>query len=55
MSLVDKGMTNREISTAMKLPIEIITKKFNELFGKANVKNKTELVKWWKDQRKPAV
>jgi DNA-binding NarL/FixJ family response regulator len=46
--LVDQGMTNKEIASTTKLPLDLITKKLNEMFKKLKVKNKTELLQWWK-------
>ena len=48
MNLIDQGMTNTEIASSTKLPLLVVTNKLNGMFKKVDVKNKTELLQWWK-------
>ncbi|KAL3781580.1 hypothetical protein HJC23_007100 [Cyclotella cryptica] len=48
LNLIDQGMTNKEIASTTKLSLDLITKKLNGMFKKVKVKNKTELLQWWK-------
>lgn len=50
MDLIDKGLTNKEVASTTELSIEMVNKKLNSMFKKAAVKNKTELLKWWRNQ-----
>ena len=43
-------MTNKEVASTIDLPINDITAKLNVMIKKAAVKNKTELIKWWRNQ-----
>jgi DNA-binding NarL/FixJ family response regulator len=53
MDLVDKGLTNKEVASTAGIPMEMASKILNEMFSKAAVKSKTELVKWWRNQTYP--
>ena len=50
MDLMDKGMTNEEIALTMKFTGDSISKILKKMFKKATVENKTELLKWWRNQ-----
>ena len=54
MELIDKGQTNNEVALAIKLSSEMVAHKLDEMFKMAGVNNKTELVKWWRNQTIPA-
>lgn len=48
MQLLEKGMTNKEIAEQMQCSVDEITNTLDVLLKKANVINRTELVRWWK-------
>lgn len=50
MELIDKGKTNKEVASTIGCSLEMVTDRLNDLFKKAAVKNRTELVKWWRNQ-----
>jgi len=50
MNLIDQGMTNEEVASTTDFSLEKVIDKLNLMFKKASVNNKTELVKWWRNQ-----
>jgi DNA-binding NarL/FixJ family response regulator len=50
MKLIDQGMSNKEAAYAINIPLDAINNKLHTMFKKAAVKNKTELIKWWRNQ-----
>lgn len=50
IDLMDEGMTNKEIASTMKLPTDSVSKTLKKMIKKAKVNNKTELLKWWRNQ-----
>ncbi|KAL7526302.1 hypothetical protein ACHAWF_001713 [Thalassiosira exigua] len=51
ITFLSKGMTIDEISSATKATREEVSECLNYLFKKANVKNRTGLLRWWKDRQ----
>ncbi len=51
MQLLEKGMTNKEIAEQMQRTVDEITNTLDVMLKKANVMNRTELVRWWKSKK----
>jgi len=51
MHLLEKGMTSKEIAEQMRCSVDETTNTLDVLLKKANVINRTELVRWWKNNK----
>ena len=51
MDFLERGMTTEEIISKTRSTKRKIAKQLDNLFKKANVKSRTELVRWWRASR----
>ena len=49
MDLLEQGMTTEEIASETQSTKTNITKQLKDLFKRANVSNKTDLIRWWRE------
>lgn len=52
MQFLELGMTNHEIAAKTESTVKEVTKNMSDMFKKAKVANRTELVRWWKGTNK---